>query len=54
MRAIEVSKTIQIPDDVEVSVEGRKVTVKGQKGALTRDFSHTPISIKVEGKIIRV
>jgi len=54
MRAIEVSKTIQIPDDVEVSVEGRKVTVKGQKGTLTRDFSHAPISIKVEGSTIRV
>lgn len=54
MRATEVSKTIQIPDDVEVSVEGRKVTVEGQKGTLTRDFSHAPISIKVEEKIIRI
>jgi large subunit ribosomal protein L6 len=54
MRAIEVSKTIQVPDDVEVSVEGRKVTVKGPKGTLTRDFSHAPISIELEGKTIRV
>ncbi|PIX31627.1 50S ribosomal protein L6 [Candidatus Bathyarchaeota archaeon CG_4_8_14_3_um_filter_42_8] len=54
MRAIDVSKTIQIPDDVEVSVEGRKVTVKGPKGTLTRDFSHAPISIKLEEKTIRV
>lgn len=54
MRAIEVSKTIQIPEDVEASVEGRKVTVKGPKGTLTRDFSHAPISIKLEGKSIRI
>ena len=54
MRAIEVSKTIQIPDDVEVSVEDRKVTVKGQKGTSTRDFSHAPISVKVEEKTIRI
>jgi large subunit ribosomal protein L6 len=54
MRAIEVSKTIQVPDDVDVSVEGRKVTVKGQKGTLTHDFSHAPISIKLEGKTIRI
>ncbi len=54
MRSIEVSKTIQIPDDVEISIEERKVTVKGQKGTLTRDFSHAPISIKLEGKTIRV
>jgi len=54
MRAIEVSKTIQIPDDVDVSLEGRKIIVKGQKGTLTRDFSHAPISIKLEGKTIRI
>jgi large subunit ribosomal protein L6 len=54
MRAIEVSKTIQIPEDVEVSVEGRKVTVKSSKGTLTRDFSHAPISVELEGKTIRI
>jgi len=54
MRAIEVSKTIQIPDDVDVSLEGRKIIVKGQKGTLTRDFSHAAISIKFEGKTIRI
>jgi len=54
MRATEVSKTIRIPDDVEAAVEGRKVTVKSQRGALTRDFSHAPVSIKHEGKTIRI
>jgi large subunit ribosomal protein L6 len=54
MRAIEISKTIQIPDDVEVTIEGRKVTVKGVKGTLTRDFSHAPISIELDEKIIRI
>ncbi|MCK4313623.1 50S ribosomal protein L6 [Candidatus Bathyarchaeota archaeon] len=54
MRTVEVSKTIQIPDNVEISVDGRKVTVKGEKGALTRDFSHAPISIKLEGKTVRI
>ena len=54
MQAVEVSKTIQVSDDVEASVEGRKVTVKGPKGTLTRDFSHAPISIELKGKTIRV
>jgi large subunit ribosomal protein L6 len=54
MRAIEVSKTIQIPDDVEATIEGRKVTVKGVKGTLTRDFSHAAISIELDEKTIRV
>ncbi len=54
MRAIEVSRTIQVPDDVEVTVEGKKVVVKGVKGTLTRDFSYAPVSIMLEDKTIRI
>ena len=54
MRAIEVSKTIQVPDDVEVAIEGRKFTAKGAKGTLTRNFSSAPISMELQGKTIRV
>jgi large subunit ribosomal protein L6 len=52
MRAVEVSEVIQIPDDVEVTIEGKKVMVKGVKGTLTRDFSYAPISIELRGKIL--
>jgi large subunit ribosomal protein L6 len=54
MREIEVSRTIQIPDDVEVTIEGKKATVKGAKGTLARDFSYAPISLKINGKNIRI
>jgi large subunit ribosomal protein L6 len=54
MRATEVSETIQAPDDVEVSLEGRRITVKGPKGTLTRDFSFAPVSIELKGKAIRI
>jgi len=54
MRLPEISKIIQVPDGVEVNVEGRKVTVKGAKGTLTRDFSYVPISIEGNGKTVRV
>jgi len=54
MRAIEVSRTIQVPDGVEVTIEGKKVTVKGAKGTLTRDFSYAPISLELNGKTIRI
>ena len=54
MRAVEISRTIQVPDDVEVVLEGKKITVKGVKGTLTRDFSQVPINIKLDGKTIRV
>jgi large subunit ribosomal protein L6 len=54
MRLPEISKTIQVPDGVQVNVEGRKVTVKGEKGTLARDFSNVSISIEVVDKTVRV
>ena len=55
MRLPEISKTIQVPDGVEVNVEKRIVTVKGAKGTLTRDFSHVPISIEASShKTVRI
>jgi len=55
MRLPEISKTIQVPDGVEMKVEGRKVTVNGTKGTLTRDFSYVPISIDATSdKTVRV
>jgi len=54
MRAVETTKSIGIPNGVEVKVEGRVVTVKGEKGTLTRDFSETPILIELEGKEVKV
>jgi large subunit ribosomal protein L6 len=54
MRATEVVKTIQVPEDVQVTVEGRKFTAKGIKGTLTRDFSSAPISMKLQDKTISV
>jgi large subunit ribosomal protein L6 len=55
MRLPEIFKTVQVPDDVDVKVEGRKVTVNGAKGSLTRDFSYVPISIDAESaKSVRV
>jgi large subunit ribosomal protein L6 len=54
MRAVEVSKIIQVPGDVEASIEGRKITVKGAKGTLSRDFSYAPVSIGLERKTLRI
>src|SRR3990170_5022305 len=54
MRLPEVSRIIQIPDGVVVNIEMRKVTVRGSKATLTRDFSHANISIETDGKTVRV
>ena len=54
MRLPEISKTIKVPDNVDVSLDGKKVNVKGSKGSLTRDFSFATITIEGEGKNIRI
>jgi large subunit ribosomal protein L6 len=52
VRAIEISENIAVPDDVEVSLEGKRFTVKGPKGTLVRDFSFAPVSMELNGKNI--
>jgi large subunit ribosomal protein L6 len=54
MRAIETVTTVEIPENVEGTLDGRVVTIKGEKGELTRDFSHAPIKIQLDGKIVTV
>ncbi len=54
MRLPEISKTIQVPDNVDVSLDGKKVNVKGAKGSLIRDFTFASITIEGEGKNIRI
>jgi large subunit ribosomal protein L6 len=50
MRAIETVEIVQLPENVDGMLDGRIVTIKGEKGELTRDFSHAPVQIKLDGK----
>lgn len=45
---------IEVPKDVQVTMAGTKLTVKGKKGSLTRDFDHMTVKVKVEGQHIEV
>jgi len=54
VRLPEISKTVEVPEGVNISLEGKKVTVKGEKGTLSRDFSFVPISINAEGNTVSV
>jgi len=54
VRAVQAVRAIEIPEGVDVKVEGRVVTVKGEKGTLTRDFSEAPVLIQLEDKAVKV
>lgn len=44
---------VALPDKVEVKIEGLKVTVKGPKGTMVRDFNSL-VSLTVDGKTLTV
>ena len=54
MRAIETVTTVEIPEGVQGTLDGRIVTIKGEKGELVRDFSHAPINICLDGNTLTV
>lgn len=40
VRLVHIMKEVPVPENVEVSIEGKKITVSGPKGRLTKDFSY--------------
>jgi len=51
---ISFEKVVEVPPDIEISLDGGKVTVRGPKGVLTRDFSRTPVEICLERNLVKV
>jgi large subunit ribosomal protein L6 len=50
----EIKEQINIPEGVTVSIENGILTIKGEKGELSRTFSHPKISLKINGNIIDI
>ncbi len=49
-----LARTITIPDQVNVQVEGRTIRVKGPLGSLVEDLSHLPITMQVDQNQVRL
>lgn len=55
MRTIVANQTVKIPDNVELSVKKRIVTVKGDRGKLERSFRHLAVDMYlVSPKVLKV
>jgi len=55
MTYIEKTKLdVKIPDDVKVSIENNTIYIKGEKGELTRYFSHPKIKLKLNDKVLEI
>ncbi|MFP3219491.1 MAG: 50S ribosomal protein L6 [Acidilobus sp.] len=54
-KSIHVERVVEVPQGVTVRVEGLKVTVKGPKGEMQKDFSHARgVGIRVDGNKVIV
>ncbi len=47
------NKPITVPDGVEIKIDGQKITVKGPKGTLEKEF-HKNMKINLEGNVLTV
>ncbi len=49
-----VENTVEIPENVQLALEGRKITVQGPKGKIVKDFTHTKLNMIKEGNILKL
>ena len=54
VKSITAEELVEIPEGVEITVEGKDVGVKGALGELKRDFSHAPVTIKRDANKVKV
>ena len=50
----EFKKKIKIPDGVSATFDNNIITIKGEKGEISRTFSHPKINIKINENIIEI
>ncbi len=49
MKSSIARETVKVPEGVDITIDQRKVSVKGPLGKLERDFYHMPIDLRREG-----
>mmetsp|Transcript_28928 Transcript_28928/g.42672 ORF Transcript_28928/g.42672 Transcript_28928/m.42672 type:complete len:195 (-) Transcript_28928:128-712(-) len=51
MKTVLATRQQEIPDGVDVTIKSRKVTVKGPRGTLTREFKNINMDLRVVGSV---
>jgi len=53
-RKTEIKEEIIIPDNVEITLKSDNLTVKGEKGSISRVFSFLKIDLKIESNVVKI
>ena len=54
VKKTEIKEKISIPENITVTLEGNILTLKGEKGELSRKFTHPKIDIKIDKNLIEI
>jgi large subunit ribosomal protein L6 len=54
VKIAEIKQQIIVPEGVTATIESGILTIKGEKGELSRTFSYPKIELKVNGKIVEI
>ena len=49
-----VQNSVDIPDGVTLNLDGRNVSVQGEKGQVARDFGHTRLDLEHTGSSLKI
>lgn len=53
-KTAEIKEKIKIPDGVQITLEGKTIHVKGQKGELSKLFVHPKINLVVNSNMVQI
>jgi len=54
MSAEIIENIIEIPENVQFTLEGKKISITGKKGSIIQDFTHTKIDMIHDGTTIKL
>lgn len=49
-----VENKVEIPENVQLTLDGRKITIQGPKGKIVKDFTHTKLNMSKEGNTLKL
>jgi large subunit ribosomal protein L6 len=53
-KTADIKEEIKVPDGVQITIEGKTVHVKGQKGTMSKLLSHPKINLSMSNNVVQI